>query len=98
MSLLQMFACEGCGASAEAGDGGGSPDVPLDWLAIEGPVTDDEVTATSPGCSVVGLGVVSRGGWWCRRVSRQSRLSGGRVRLGGDRWWVCRLGEVCGRR
>jgi hypothetical protein len=43
MSLLQMFACEGCGATVRARDTLLGTDPPLDWLQIEGPATQDEV-------------------------------------------------------
>ena len=48
MSLLTMFACEGCGASAEARISIlGIPEPPKAWLVVRGPATDDEARVVS---------------------------------------------------
>ena len=64
MSMLQTYACEGCGAAVDGRTGAaGNARIPDDWLVVEGPAVDDEVEefrfntperhACSPACLAV---------------------------------------------
>ena len=64
MTMLQMYACEGCGAAIDPRIGpAGIARIPDDWLVVEGPAVEEEVEESSlnaperhvcsPACLVV---------------------------------------------